>query len=114
MAKKSAVKNKPTPPDPEERLLGVIFGKEERWRYPDEHLKYIAKRCRDVLEHDKKRPKKTSSGSELSYLDNVFIDNELKDDVVVRVSIPDLIESRQPSYPGVILFGRLEQAKHTF
>ncbi len=41
----------------------------------------------------------------LSPLDSVFIDDALKDDIVTRVAIPDLLEGREPSYNGVILFG---------
>ncbi|MBI2549459.1 ATP-binding protein [Candidatus Woesearchaeota archaeon] len=41
----------------------------------------------------------------LSPLDKVFIDDVLKDDIVTRVSIPELLEGKEPAYSGVILYG---------
>lgn len=41
----------------------------------------------------------------LAPLDRVFISDGLKDEIVTRVSIPELVEGGQPSYSGVILFG---------
>ena len=41
----------------------------------------------------------------LKYLDSVFIDDALKDDIVTRTAIPDLLNGSEPGYNGVILFG---------
>ena len=41
----------------------------------------------------------------LSPLDKVFIDDTLKDDIVTRVSIPELLEGKELAYSGVILYG---------
>ncbi|MBI1969352.1 ATP-binding protein [Candidatus Woesearchaeota archaeon] len=41
----------------------------------------------------------------LAPLDEVFLDDKLKDDIVTRTSIPDLLEGTEPGYSGVILFG---------
>lgn len=41
----------------------------------------------------------------LSPLDKVFIDDPLKDDIVTRVSIPELLEGKESAYSGVILYG---------
>ncbi len=41
----------------------------------------------------------------LKSLEEVFIDDELKDDIVMRCAIPDLLEGEEPAYNGVILFG---------
>jgi SpoVK/Ycf46/Vps4 family AAA+-type ATPase len=41
----------------------------------------------------------------LKSLDSVFIDDVLKDDIVTRTAIPDLLEGQEPAYTGVILFG---------
>lgn len=52
----------------------------------------------------KKRPR-GSRKQALQYLDSVFIDDALKDDIVTRTAIPDLLEGTEPAYTGVILFG---------
>ena len=44
-------------------------------------------------------------GPALQSLDSVFIDDALKDDIVTRTALPDLLEGTEPAYTGVILFG---------
>lgn len=41
----------------------------------------------------------------LQPLDEVILNPQLLDEIVIRCSVPDLIEGREPSYSGVILFG---------
>ena len=41
----------------------------------------------------------------LAPLDEVFLDDRLKDDIVVRTAIPNLLEGSEPAHNGVILFG---------
>ncbi|MBI2110421.1 ATP-binding protein [Candidatus Woesearchaeota archaeon] len=41
----------------------------------------------------------------LQSLDAVFVDDALKDDIITRTAIPDLLEGTEPAYTGVILFG---------
>ncbi len=38
-------------------------------------------------------------------LDSIFIDDALKDDIITRTAIPDLLEGKEPAYSGVILYG---------
>lgn len=38
-------------------------------------------------------------------LDAVFIDDLLKDDIVTKTGIPELVEGKTPNYSGVILYG---------
>lgn len=41
----------------------------------------------------------------LEPLDYVFLPDDLKDDIIVRTSVLDLLEGREPGYSGVILHG---------
>ncbi len=41
----------------------------------------------------------------LEPLDHVFIEDSLMDEIIIRLSIPDLLDGKEPSYGGVILFG---------
>ncbi len=41
----------------------------------------------------------------LEPLDEVILNPALLDDILVRCAVPDLLEGREPSYSGVILFG---------
>lgn len=50
------------------------------------------------------RPK-ASRQEILAPLDEVFLDDRLKDDIVVRTAIPNLLEGCEPAHNGVILFG---------
>ena len=53
------------------------------------------------------RPSKSSNPREhaLQYLDPVFVADTLKDDIVTRTAIPDLLGGTEPGYAGVILYG---------
>ncbi len=51
----------------------------------------------------KQTPK--SREESLRSLDAVFLDDELKDEIVTRTAIPDLLEGNEPAYTGVILYG---------
>lgn len=50
----------------------------------------------------------------LSPLEEVFFEDELMDDLIVRTSIPQLLEAQAPIYPGVILFGPPGTGKSEF
>jgi len=50
----------------------------------------------------------------LNPLESVFFESSLMDDLVVRVSIPQLLEGKPPEYPGVILFGPPGTGKSEF
>src|SRR3989344_1307567 len=68
-------------------------------------------------EKPKPKAKKPSSGDFrkiLEPLDGVFFEPALKDDLIVRVSIPQLIAGQMPTYPGVILFGPPGTGKSEF
>jgi len=41
----------------------------------------------------------------LAPLDEVFLEDRLKDDIIEKVAIPELLEGEIPGYSGVILFG---------
>ena len=58
----------------------------------------------------KKSEKKFNSEKEkrnyiLEPLEEVILNPQLLDEIIVRCSVPDLLEGREPSYSGVILFG---------
>ncbi len=72
---------------------------EKRWRVPD-----IPPQPPD-LSGPALPTKPQSREQALRHLDSVFIDDALKDDIVTRVAIPDLLDGNEPSYGGVILFG---------
>ncbi len=59
----------------------------------------------DKKDEPKKPEKQLSLAEILVPLDEVFMDDALKDDIVTRVSIPDLLEGTESSYSGVILCG---------
>ncbi len=48
---------------------------------------------------------KTSLEETLTPLDTVFIDDQLKDDIVTRTAVPELLQGSEPGYSGVILYG---------
>lgn len=62
------------------------------------------------------KPQPTVSDREriLAPLDEVFFDDSLMDDLIVRTSIPQLLEAKEPLYPGVILFGPPGTGKSEF
>ena len=61
-----------------------------------------------------KHIKKSNRAEILSPLDYVFFEEELMDDLVVRTSVPQLLEGQAPIYPGVILFGPPGTGKSEF
>jgi len=66
---------------------------EEHWRLPtDPEVRTQEPTAKTLVE-------------KLAPLHSVFIDDSLKDDIITKVSIPDLIEGNQPQYSGIILFG---------
>ncbi len=80
-------------------LKEYIKKEEDIWRIPDKssNLPKIPKKS--IKEPQKSREQILQS------LDSVFIDDDLKDDIITRVAIPDLLEGKEPAYTGVILFG---------
>ena len=50
----------------------------------------------------------------LSPIESVFFEDELMDDLIVRTSIPQLLDRQAPMYPGVILFGPPGTGKSEF
>lgn len=71
-------------------------------------------RMKDVPSADDRLPDSTRIQEEgknltlteiLAPLDEVFIDDSLKDDIVTRTAIPELLNGSEPGYSGVILFG---------
>ena len=50
----------------------------------------------------------------LSPLEEVFFETELMDDLIIRTSIPQLLDRQVPVYPGVILFGPPGTGKSEF
>ena len=47
----------------------------------------------------------TSPAEILAPLDTVFIDDRLKDEIIMHTAIPELLEGTTPQYSGVILYG---------
>jgi len=84
----------------EEALLKGLL-KKEKDQEPDDWKLPRSPEIKDT--EDTSKPK--SIDEVLAPLDEVFIPDELKDDIVTRVSIPELLDGAQPSYSGVIIFG---------
>lgn len=61
-----------------------------------------------------RKPISTNPVEILAPLDEVFFDRELMDDLIVRTSIPQLLERKEPLYPGVILYGPPGTGKSEF
>lgn len=62
-----------------------------------------------------RKPKKLEDRAEiLAPLNEVFFDTELMNDLIVRTSIPQLLEGEKPIYPGVILYGPPGTGKSEF
>jgi len=77
--------------------------KEIDWRIPDKVPESPQPPLKPTpLQGAKHQDSRTQA---LQYLDSVFIDDALKDDIVTRTAIPDLLEGTEPAYTGVILFG---------
>lgn len=93
----------------EERRLAA----EKKLKEKRELEKPIPKKTKKAPE-EKKVEVKTDILKTLSPLDRVFFKPELKDELVIRVSIPDLIAGREPSYSGVIVHGPAGTGKTEF
>ena len=76
---------------------------ENNWRIPDK-LPDLPEQLQTPYPMPRVKPQ-DSRAQALQYLDSVFIDDALKDDIVTRTAIPDLLEGTEPAYTGVILFG---------
>jgi SpoVK/Ycf46/Vps4 family AAA+-type ATPase len=61
-----------------------------------------------------KKPRLTDRNAILSPLEGVFLESDLMDELVVRTSIPQLLEESDPIYPGVILYGPPGTGKSEF
>src|SRR3989338_3879502 len=76
------------------------YTEEKNWRVPDK-LPEILTPPQEPAQQQMPQGREQA----LQYLDSVFIDDDLKDDIVTRTAIPDLLEGTEPAYTGVILFG---------
>ncbi len=81
--------------------LGRSIGK--NWRIPDKSSVSSPSSSQPIVPTQKLS--EDSRAKVLSPLDSIFIDDQLKDEIIVRTGIPDLLEGKEPAYTGVILFG---------
>jgi SpoVK/Ycf46/Vps4 family AAA+-type ATPase len=83
-----------------ETLYDMFFGnKDSNWRVKD------IPPSRPSCESSKKERTFSTRAEILAPLDEVFLADELMDDIVVRAAIPDVLEGTEPGYNGVILYG---------
>ncbi len=81
-----------------------ISNQEEDWKIPDK-LPDLPQPPEEAKPRTTQTKQHGSRAQALKYLDSVFIDDALKDDIITRTAIPDLLEGTEPAYTGVILFG---------
>ncbi|HLC52911.1 MAG TPA: AAA family ATPase, partial [Candidatus Nanoarchaeia archaeon] len=65
-------------------------------------------------EKPQKRIEVTPPADILAPFEKVFFDSALMDELLVRCSVPELLERKAPLYPGVILFGPPGTGKSEF
>ncbi len=68
----------------------------------------------DPPKQTQKKKGKTLRERALTSLDSIFIDGGLKDDIIIRTSIPELFDRSEPSFGGVMLYGPPGTGKTAF
>jgi SpoVK/Ycf46/Vps4 family AAA+-type ATPase len=86
----------------------------KNYRIPRKPVTLTFEPSQNNIREQNKQVRKSNQEEILSPLDEVFFDQALMDELVVRTSIPQLLEGQDPIYRGVILYGPPGTGKSEF